>query len=167
MNKLAWSVAGALALGIVLEYFLLDAQRRAVVAGYEQKIQELQQQMAQQQAEAEARLKKASDDAAAAEQALQAELDYAKLPLLPLKVIYRPAGSGRGLSLYVENESLEPLACDVRLERPGKDLQAVQPYALGGRQFQEVGAIGTWLLEAGDKVEFTKPGYQSRRLQLH
>jgi len=166
MNKFAWSVAGILALVIVAEYFLLQAQQRMVVAGYEQKVQELQQQMAKLQADAEARLKKAGDDAAAAQQALQTELDYAKLPQMPLKVVYRPAGPGRGLSLYIENESLEFLSCDVRLERPGKNLQSVQPYTLGGRQFQEIGAIGTWLLEAGDKVEFTKVGYQSRRLEL-
>ena len=156
MKALGWVLAllaGAVAAG---EFYLFQSQKEAALAeqaaGYEAKL-------AAQKAESDARIKKITDDAAAAAQILQTELDFAKMPELPLKTTFRP-----GQVLYVENESDEAFSCKVKMFRPVGAVTKEFEFALKNRTFKDMAAVEDWMFQAGDKIQFVKPGFKPREL---
>jgi hypothetical protein len=154
--KIGWGLAlvfGAAAVGEFL-YFSGHEQKALAeqAAGYEA-------QMAQVKAEAAAQVKLAQDTAAAEKVALQTELDFQKLPELPLKTMFR-----KGEVLYVENLLNEPFSCKVRLQRAGSPTSQEFDFSMKAQTFQDMGAISDWVFARGDKVEFVKSGYKPRSL---
>lgn len=156
MKALGWVIAvlaGAVATGIFYYYQSHEAAALAEQAtAYETK-------MAAAKAEADAKLKKVTDDAAAAQQVLQSELDFAKMPELPLKTAFRP-----GQVLYVENEGDEMFACRVKMFRPVGAVTKEFDFQLKNRTFKDLGAIEDWMFQRGDKIQFIKPGFKPREL---
>ena len=142
-------VGGAVAFG-GFRWGVADKQAalEQMSAAYEAKLQHAG-------AEAEQRLQKTQADAAALQQIQQAELDFQKLPDLPLKLVFRPGGV-----LYVESEAAELFACRIRLFRPATSDRAELDFSINARAFKDMGAIGSWVLARGDQLEFVKGGFK-------
>lgn len=153
-----WMLALAAIAVAVAEFYYFEDQKAGALAeqaaGYEARIQQLQ-------AESALVLKKTQDDATAAQQVLQTELDFQKMPELPLKTVFRP-----GQVLYVENESDEMFACKVRLFRPSNSASREIDWNIKARTFQDLAAMDTWMFARYDKIEFVKPGYKPRTLEV-
>ena len=158
LTKIGWGLAlvfGAAAVGEYLYYSGHEQKALAEqAAGYEAKMQAVQ-------AQAAAQVKTAQDNAAAEKIVLQTDLEFQRLPELPLKTMFRA-----GEVLYVENLQNEPFDCMVRLSRAGSPTAKELPFAMKAQTFQDLGAIGDWLFAKGDKVEFVKPGYKPRALTV-
>ena len=156
--KMGWGLAllfGAAAVGVYVYFSGHEQQALAEqAAAYEAK-------MTAVQADAAAKVKLAQDTAAAEKLSLQTELDFQKLPELPLKTLFRA-----GEVLYVENQLNEPFNCTVRLSRAGSPTATEVPFALKAQTFQDLGAIGEWVFARGDKVEFVKSGFKPRTLTV-
>ena len=156
--KIGWGlalVAIAVAVGEYLYYSDHEAKALAAqAASYEE-------QMAKVKADAAAQIKLTQDTAAAEKLSLQTELDFQKLPELPLKTLFR-----RGQVLYVENTLNEPFSCKVRLQRAGSPTMKELDFSMKAQTFQDIGAIGDWMFQAGDKIEFVKPGHKPRTLTV-
>ena len=156
--KIGWGLALVAIAAAVGEYlYFTDHEAKALAAqavGYEE-------QMAKVKADAAAQVKLAQDTAAAEKLSLQTELDFQKMPELPLKAMFR-----RGQVLYVENQTNEPFACKVRLQRAGSPTAKEMDFSMKAQTFQDLGAIGEWMFQAGDKVEFVKPGYKPLELKV-
>ncbi|HUR42409.1 MAG TPA: hypothetical protein VM240_14700 [Verrucomicrobiae bacterium] len=118
-------------------------------------------QITQLKAESAALLKKTQDDATAAQLVLQTELDYQKLPEIPLETTFRA-----NQVLYVESRLDQPFDCKVRLFRPIGNVTREVDFSMKARTFQDLAAIDTWMFAKGDKVEFVKPGYKPRSLMV-
>jgi hypothetical protein len=116
-------------------------------------------QIAQLKADSAAVLKRIQDDATAASEIMKAELDFAKMPELPLETEFRA-----NQVLYVENKLGDTFTCKVRLFRPIGGVTKEVDFSLKARTFQDLAAIGDWLFAKGDKVEFVKPGFKPRSL---
>lgn len=153
-----WLLAlAAIAVAVGAFYYFEDRKAAALAeqaAGYEARIQQLQ-------AESALALKKVQDDATAAQQVLQTELDFQRMPELPLKTVFRP-----GQVLYVENESDEAFTCKVRLFRPSTSTTREIDWNIKARAFQDLAAMDTWMFARYDKIEFVKPGYKPRALEV-
>lgn len=153
-----WLLALAAIAVAVAEFYYFEDQKAGALAeqaaGYEARIQQLQ-------AEAALVLKKLQDDATAAQQVLQTELDFQKMPELPLKTVFRP-----GQVLYVENESDKMFACKVRLFRPSTSASREIDWNIKARTFQDLAAMDTWMFARYDKIEFVKSGYKPRSLEV-
>lgn len=128
-------------------------------AGYEQQIAAIKGEGEAKVREGEARLRKATDDAAATQQSIQVELDYAKMPDLPLKTSFRP-----GQVLYVENESDVVFTGKVKMFRPVGAVTKEFDFTLKNRAFKDVAAVEDWVFQKGDTITFTKPGFKPREL---
>jgi hypothetical protein len=156
--KIGWGlalVAIAVAVGEYLYYSDHEAKALAAqAASYEE-------QMAKVKADAAAHIKQVEDNAAAEKVILSTELEFQKLPELPLKAMFR-----RGQVLYVENTTNEPFACKVRLQRPGSPTFKEIDFSMKAQTFQDLGAIGEWMFQPGDKVEFVKSGYKPLALTV-
>ena len=159
MGKVAavgWVLALAAGAAAVGEYYYFDDLKQAALdeqaAGYEARL-------AQLQADSAAALKKVQDDAAAAQMVMQTELDFQKMPELPLETTFR-----NNQVLYVESRLDEVFDCKVRLYRPSTEASRELDFSIKARTYQDLAAIDTWLFERGDKVEFVKPGYKPRSL---
>ena len=153
---LGWLVALA-AIGVAVgEYYWFQMQQKAALAeqaqGYEQEIEKLR-------AESAAQLKKVADDAAASQMSLQAELDFQKMPEIPLETIFRA-----NQVLFVSNNSKDPFGCKVRLFRPIGGVSRELDFSMRGGGYQDIAAIEDWMFQKGDKVEFVKSGYKPRAL---
>ena len=135
----------------------LDAQAQA----YQAQLADLRAQLARQQAEAAAQVQRVQDDAAAAQQVLQTELDFQRLPELPLETTFRA-----NQVLYIESRLDEPFSCKVRLARPGTAAAQEIDYSIKSRTYQDLAAMGDWMFHRGDTVEFVKPGFKPRRLTV-
>lgn len=146
-------VAGAIA---AAESYLFAAHEKSALA---EQAQQYEAQLARLKEDSAAALKKVQDDATAQQQVLQADLDFQKMPELPLKTVFRGGGV-----LYVENESDEPFACKVRLFRPIGAVTREVDFSIKSRAFNDMGAIEDWVFAKGDKVDFVKPGYKPRSL---
>jgi hypothetical protein len=148
------AAAGAVAYG---GYRWAAADKEAALAemsaAYEAKLLQVKAEAGQQ-------LQKAQADAAATQQVIQAELDFQKLPELPIKTLFRP-----GQVLYVESDLPEVFACTVRLARADGSGAREVSFEIKARSFRDLGAIEDWVFARGDKVEFVKPGYKPRQLQ--
>lgn len=116
-------------------------------------------QIAQLKAESAAALKKVQDDAAAQHMVMQTELDFAKLPEIPLETVFR----GNQV-LYVESRLDEPFSCKLRLFRPIGGVSREVEFTIKARTFQDLAAVDTWLFAKGDTVEFVKSGFKPRKL---
>lgn len=153
---LGWMLALVASAAAVGEYYWLVGQQEAALA---QQAADYEARLLRQKIEAEAQLKKQQDDAAAALLVLQTELDFARLPELPIKTVFRP-----GQVLYVESDLQEPFACKVRLSRPGTSATAEVDFEIRPRSFRDLGALENWMFQRGDRVEFVKAGFKPRPL---
>jgi hypothetical protein len=156
--KMGWGLALVLGAAAAVEYVYFTGHEQQALAeqaaAYEAK-------MAAVQADAAAKVKLAQDTAAAEKVSLQTELDFQKLPELPLKTLFRA-----GEVLYVENLQNEPFDCTVRLSRAGSPTQKEVPFFVKAQTFQDLGAIGDWVFARGDRVEFVKSGFKPRTLTV-
>lgn len=116
-------------------------------------------QIAQLKADAAATLKKFQDEAAAQQVVLQTELDFQKMPEIPLETTFRA-----NQVLFVSNSSKDAFTCKVRLFRPIGAVSREVDFSMKGGGYQDMAAIDTWLFAKGDKVEFVKPGFKPRSL---
>ena len=161
MGKVAlvgWFLAILASLAAVGEFYWFGDQQKAALA---QQAADYEAKLAQAKAEAAAAVKKVQDDAAAAQLVLQTELDYQKLPEIPLKTQFRAGGV-----LYVENELDDTFECKVRAFRPSTAKSEEFSFSLKSRTFRDLGAIDTWVFTKGDKIEFVKSGYKPRSLDV-
>jgi hypothetical protein len=169
-TQFAWGIAIIMAGVAVGGYFLLGLlHERALhrqAAGYQQQLQQVRLELEQAKAEAAAQLRRTKDEAAAAQQSLQTELDYERQPELPLKTILRPPERTGVRILYVENESREEFKCAVRLSRPDTDAVLETDFSIAPRAFKDLAAIDKWVFAPGDRIEFRKPGFKPRRLEV-
>lgn len=151
-----WVVAAVAVAGAYWVHSSAAADRQAALAeqaaGYDA-------QIAQLKADAAAALKKAQDEATAQQQVLQTELDFQKMPEIPLETVFRA-----NQVLYVESRLDEPFACKVRLFRPIGGVTREVDYTIKARTFQDLAALDTWMFAKGDTVEFVKPGFKPRKL---
>jgi len=106
-------------------------------------------------------VKLAQDTAAAEKMSLETELAFQKLPELPLKTMFRA-----GQVLYVENMLNEPITIKVRLARAGSPTFTEIDFSMKAQTFQDLGAIGTWMFQKGDKLEFVKSGFKPRSMTV-
>ncbi len=154
--KVGWGLALVAIAAAVGEYlYYSDHEAKALAeqaATYEA-------QMAQVKTEAAAQVKLAQDTAAAEKLSLQTELDFQKLPELPLKTLFRA-----GQVLYVENQLNEPFSCKVRVARAGSPTSRELDFSMKAQTFQDLGAISDWMFQRGDTIEFVKSGYKPRQL---
>ena len=151
-----WVVAALAGAGGYWAYSSADAQKQAALA---EQAAAHEAQVAQIKAEAAAALKSAQDAAAAQQLVLQTELDFAKLPEIPLETVFRA-----NQVLYVESRLDEPFTCKVRLFRPIGAVTREVDYTIKARTFQDLAAIDTWMFAKGDRVEFVKSGFKPRTL---
>jgi hypothetical protein len=155
---MGWLLAVLATAAAVGEYRILRDQQAEALA---QQAADYEAKLVQERTNAAAVVKKAQDDAAAQALVLQTELDYQKLPDLPLKTQFRA-----GQVLYVENELDDAFDCKVRVFRPSTEKSQEFDFSIKSRTFRDMGAIDTWLFARGDKVDFVKPGYKPRSLEV-
>ena len=158
MKMLGWVLfllAAAVATG---EYYWFTSHEASALAeqgaAYEAKL-------AAQKAAADAALQKVANDAAAAAQVLKTDLDFAKMPEIPLKTQFRP-----GQVLYVENEGDEIFTCKLKVTRELGNQVREFDFQIGKRAYKDMAAIEDWLFKPGDKLEFVKAGYKPRTLNV-
>lgn len=155
MGKLAavgWVLALAIAGVSWAGYQWLLTERQAAL---EAQAAAHEQELAKLKAESDALVQGLRDAAAAQQMVLQAELDFQKLPALPLKFAFRA-----NQVLYVESEANEVFECTVRLTRPDTGAAVVLPFSIAPRAFRDLAAMDQWLFQRGDQIEFVKPGHK-------
>lgn len=156
---------GAVGAGAVAWYVHQDADASKAAAlaeqaaKYDAQIAEINASIAKIKADADAAIKKAQDDATAQQMVLQTELEFQKMPEIPLETTFRA-----NQVLYVENKLDEPFECTVRLFRPIGGVTRELPYAIKARTFQDLAALDTWVFAKGDRIEFVKSGHKPRSL---
>ena len=156
--KIGWGLALVAIAAAVGEYlYYSDHEQKALAA----QAADYDARMAAVQAEAAAKVKLAQDTAAADKLSLQTELDFQRLPELPLKTMFRA-----GQVLYVENLTNEPFSCKVRLARAGSPTFKEVDFSMKAQTFQDIAAIGEWMFQRGDKIEFVKSGHKPRLLTV-
>ena len=158
---LAAAGAGVVAYG---EFATFASQKQAALdqqaAAYEQKLTQLKADAEAAKTNAAAALKKTQDEALANQASIQAELDFQRLPELPIDVAFRT-----GPALFVENKGGDDFKCQVRLTRPSLAQSRNFEFELKARAYKDLGAIGDWVFAKGDKVEFIKSGFKPRVLE--
>ena len=156
--KIGWGLALVAIAAAVGEYlYYSDHEQKALAA----QAAEYEAKMAAVQADAAAKVKLAQDTAAAEKLSLQTELDFQRLPELPLKTMFRT-----GQVLYVENLTNEPFSCKVRLARADSPTFKEVDFSMKAQTFQDIAAIGDWMFARGDKIEFVKSGFKPRSLTV-
>jgi hypothetical protein len=156
--KIGWGLALVAIAAAVGEYlYYSDHEAKALAA----QAASYEEQMAKVKADAAAQVKLAQDTAAAEKLSLQTELDFQRMPELPIETLFR-----RGQVLYVENKLNEPFNCKVRLQRPGSPTTKELDFSMKAQTFQDMAAIGDWMIQRGDRIEFVKPGYKPRLLTV-
>ena len=143
------AVGGAVAFG-GYRWAVADKQAALTALSAEHEVQ-----LQRSKVEAEGRLQKILADTTATRQVIQTELDFQRLPALPLKLVFRPCGV-----LYVESEAAELFACKVRLLRPSTSVRMEVDFSINARAFKDLGAIERWVFERGDQLEFVKTGFK-------
>ena len=151
-----WGLAVLAGVGAYYFYASAVSDRQAALAA---QAATYDAQIAQLKTEAAAALQKVQDDATASQQVLQTELDFQKMPELPLETTFRA-----NQVLYIESRLDEPFSCKVRLFRPIGQVSHEIDYTIKARTFQDVAALDTWVFAKGDQIEFVKPGYKPRAL---
>lgn len=155
MGKLAavgWLLAIAIGGAAFAGYQWLLADKQTAL---DAQAAEFEVRLAQVKAESAGQLQKAQSDAIANEQVLKTELDFQRLPDMPLKFAFRP-----GQVLYVESEAADVFQCKVRLFRPNTSASVELDFSINSRAFKDLGAIETWVFARGDQVEFVKSGFK-------
>ncbi len=156
--KIGWGLALVAIAAAVGEYlYYSDHEQKALAA----QAASYEEQLAKVKADANLVATDVQDNAAAEKVVLQTELEFQKLPELPIKTMFR-----RGQVLYVENTLNEPFSCKLRLQRAGSPTAKEMDFSMKAQTFQDLGAIGEWMFQAGDKVEFVKPGYKPLELKV-
>lgn len=153
MGKLAaagWILALAIAGVSYAAYEWLLTERETALAA---QATEYEARLAKLKSETDALVQTTKDEAVAKEQVIQAELDFEKLPDLPLKFAFRT-----NQVLYVESESPEVFYCKVYLTRPSTGATVVLDFSINPHAFKDLAAMERWVFERGDKIEFRKPG---------
>src|SRR5689334_1007305 len=156
--KIGWGLALVFGVAAVGEYLYYSGHEAKALA---EQAATYDAQMAQVKADAAAQIKQTQDTAAAVKLSLQTELDFQKLPELPIKTQFR-----RSQVLYIENTLNEPFNCKVRLQRVGAVTSTEIDFSMKGQTFQDIAAIGDWMFAKGDKIEFVKSGYKPRSLTV-
>ena len=156
--KIGWGLALVFGVAAVGEYLYYSGHEAKALA---EQAATYDAQMAQVKADAAAQIKTTQDTAAAEKLSLQTELDFQKLPELPIKTQFR-----RSQVLYIENTLNEPFNCKVRLQRVGAVTSTEIDFSMKGQTFQDIAAIGDWMFAKGDKIEFVKSGYKPRSLTV-
>ncbi|MGH8441347.1 MAG: hypothetical protein ACRETF_00400 [Nevskiaceae bacterium] len=156
--KVGWGLALVFGVAAVGEYLYYSSHEAKALA---EQAATYEEQMAQVKADAAAQVKLAQDTAAADKLSLQTELDFQKMPELPIKTMFRA-----GQVLYVENQLNEPFSCKVRLQRAGSPTSKEMDFSMKAQTFQDLGAIGDWVFAKGDSVEFVKSGHKPRALTV-
>lgn len=156
--KIGWGLALVFGIAAVGEYLYYSGHEAKALA---EQAATYDAQMEQVKADAAAQIKQTQDIAAAEKLSLQTELDFQRLPELPLKTQFR-----RGQVLYVENTLNEPFTCKVRLQRAGSLQSKEVDFSMKPQTFQDIAAIGDWLFASGDKIEFVKSGHKPRTLTV-
>lgn len=156
LAAIGWLLAVATAGAAYWVYGKAEGDKQAALAeqaaGYDA-------QIAQLKADAAAELKKLQDHAAAQQLVLQTELDFAKLPDIPLETVFR----GNQV-LFVSNGSKDEFTCKVRLYRPIGGVTRELDFRLRGGAYQDLAALDTWIFAKGDRIEFVKSGFKPRSL---
>lgn len=152
-----WFVAAGAGGAAYFVYTQAEGDKQAALA---EQAGQYDTQIAQLKAESAAALKKVTDDATAAAAILQTELDFAKMPEIPLQTEFQMNKQ----VLFVQNNSKETFACKVRLFRPVGGVSKEVDFSIKAGAYQDMAAIGDWLFAKGDKVEFVKPGFKPRAL---
>ena len=156
--KIGWGLALVAIAAAVGEYlYYSDHEQKALAA----QAASYEEQLAKVKADAAAQIRTVQDNAAAEKVVLQTELEFQKLPELPIKTMFR-----RGQVLYVENTLNEPFSCKLRLQRAGSPTAREMDFSMKAQTFQDIAAVGDWMFQAGDKVEFVKPGYKPRSMTV-
>jgi len=156
--KIGWGLALVFGVAAVGEYLYYSGHEAKALA---EQAATYDAQMAQVKADAAAQIKQTQDTAAAEKLSLQTELDFQKLPELPIKTQFR-----RSQVPYIENTLNEPFNCKVRLQRVGAVTSTEIDFSMKGQTFQDIAAIGEWMFAKGDKIEFVKSGYKPRSLTV-
>ena len=156
--KIGWGLALVFGVAAVGEYLYYSGHEAKALA---EQAATYDAQMAQVKSDAAAQIKQTQDTAAAEKLSLQTELDFQKLPELPIKTQFR-----RSQVLYIENTLNEPFNCKVRLQRVGAVTSTEIDFSMKGQTFQDIAAIGEWMFAKGDKIEFVKSGYKPRSLTV-
>ena len=156
--KIGWGLALVFGVAAVGEYLYYSGHEARALA---EQAATYDAQMAQVKADAAAQIKQTQDTAAAEKLSLQTELDFQKLPELPIKTQFR-----RSQVLYIENTLNEPFNCKVRLQRVGAATSTEIDFSMKAQTFQDIAAIGEWMFAKGDKIEFVKSGYKPRSLTV-
>lgn len=151
-----WVLAAAAGGAAYWVYSSAAAEKQAALA---EQAATYDAQIAQLKAESAALVKKLQDDAAAQQVVLQTELDFQKLPEIPLETTFRA-----NQVLYVESRLDEAFSCKVRLFRPIGAVSREVDFTIKARTFQDLAALDTWMFAKGDKIEFVKPGFKPRAL---
>ena len=157
--KIGWGLALVAIVAAVGEYLYFSTHEQQALA---EQAASYEEQMAKVKADAAAQIKTVQDNAAAEKMILSTELEFQKLPELPIKTMFR-----RGQVLYIENTLNEPFSCKVRLQRAGSPTAREIDFSMKAQTFQDLAAIGDWMFAAGDKIEFVKSGYKPRALTVH
>jgi hypothetical protein len=156
--KIGWGLALVAIAAAVGEYlYFTDHEARALAA----QAASYEEQMAKVKSDAAAQIKAVQDTAAAEKVILTTELEFQKQPDLPLKAMFR-----RGQVLYIENTTNEPFTCKVRLARAGSPTSKELDFSMKAQTFQDLAAVGEWMFQPGDKVEFVKSGYKPLALTV-
>jgi hypothetical protein len=140
-------------------YLIQDKAEGAKQAALAEQAASYDAQIAQLKADAAAQLKKLQDETAAQQLVLQTELDFAKLPEIPLETVFR----GNQV-LFISNNSKDEFICKVRLFRPIGGVSREVDFRLKGGAYQDIAALDTWLFAKGDTLEFVKSGFKPRSL---
>ncbi|HUS24978.1 MAG TPA: hypothetical protein VM369_08510 [Candidatus Binatia bacterium] len=108
----------------------------------------------------------ALQSAQAGQQVLRAELDFAKLPDLPLKIAVAPPALSAVRTVSLQNETADEVALRVSVQRPATGATQSMDLTVKAHGFRDLAMLGTWELARGDRVEFSKPGYKPRRVEI-
>jgi hypothetical protein len=140
-------------------YLIRDKAEGSKQAALAEQAASYDAQIAQLKADAAAELKKLQDATAAQQLVLQTELDFAKLPEIPLETVFR----GNQV-LFISNNSKDEFVCKVRLFRPIGGVSREVDFRMKGGGYQDIAALDNWLFAKGDRLEFVKSGFKPRSL---
>ena len=160
-----WGAAVLAGLAAFFFYKHADQMRTDALAeqsvAYEAKLKVAADEVAKAQADAAAAIKRAQDEATGKLASMQADLDFAKMPEIPLETVPRA-----NQVIYVNNNSDQLFECRIRVFRELGRVTKEWDYSIKGHTFQDLGAIGDWVFAKGDKVDFVKQGFKPRSIVM-
>ena len=128
---------------------------------YDAKLAAKDAEIKKAQDDAAAAIKRAQDEATGKMVSMQAELDFAKMPEIPIETVARA-----NQVLYVNNETNDTFTCKLKLYREYGNVTKEVDFVLKAKAFQDMGSIGDWVFAKGDKLDFIKPGFKPRTIVM-